>query len=230
MDIFAVIADELHIRRAQVEKTAALLDEGNTVPFIARYRKEATGSLDDQVLRELSDRLAYLRGFEQRRSEIFDKITEQGKMTDDVRAMLDGAKTMAELDDIYRPYRPKRKTRASVAREQGLEPLADLLQAQEASSREPLELALEYVDAEKGVDSAEAALRGAQDIIAERVSDEPELRKRLRQLALDEGVIEARAAKDEDSVYRDYYEYSEPVGKMAGHRVMAVNRGEAEGF
>ena len=230
MDIYAVIAGELGVRRTQVEAAAALLDEGNTVPFIARYRKEATGSLDDQVLRSLSDRLAYLRGFEARRQEIYRKIDEQGHMTDAVAAMLSGAKTMAELEDVYRPYRPRRKTRASAAREQGLAPLAELLLAQEPSSPPPLALAQAYVDPEKGVDSAEAALQGAKDIVAELVSDAPKPRGLLRTLAEEEGLLETRAAKNEDSVYSTYYEYSEPVSKIAGHRVLAVNRGESEGY
>ena len=230
MDILATVAEELGIRRTQAEAAAMLLDEGNTVPFIARYRKEATGSLDDQVLRALADRLTYLRGFEARKQEICDKITEQGNMTEAVQSMLDSARTMAELEDVYRPFRPKRKTRASVAREQGLAPLADRLLAQEPSSPPPLVLAQEYADPEKGVESAEAALQGAKDIIAEYVSDAPPPRGLLRALAYEEGVIETRAAKDEDSVYRTYYDYSEPVSKIAGHRVLAINRGEAEGY
>lgn len=230
MDILATVAEELGIRRTQAEAAAMLLDEGNTVPFIARYRKEATGSLDDQVLRALADRLTYLRGFEARKQEICDKITEQGNMTEAVQSMLDSARTMAELEDVYRPFRPKRKTRASVAREQGLAPLADRLLAQEPSSPPPLVLAQEYADPEKGVESAEAALQGAKDIIAEYVSDAPQPRGLLRALAYEEGVIETRAAKDEDSVYRTYYDYSEPVSKIAGHRVLAINRGEAEGY
>ena len=230
MDILATVAEELGIRRTQAEAAAMLLDEGNTVPFIARYRKEATGSLDDQVLRALADRLTYLRGFEARKQEICDKITEQGNMTEAVQSMLARARTMAELEDVYRPFRPKRKTRASVAREQGLAPLADRLLAQEPSSPPPLVLAQEYADPEKGVESAEAALQGAKDIIAEYVSDAPQPRGLLRALAYEEGVIETRAARDEDSVYRTYYDYSEPVSKIAGHRVLAINRGEAEGY
>ena len=230
MDILATVAEELGIRRTQAEAAAMLLDEGNTVPFIARYRKEATGSLDDQVLRALADRLTYLRGFEARKQEICDKITEQGNMTEAVQSMLDSARTLAELEDVYRPFRPKRKTRASVAREQGLAPLADRLLAQEPSSPPPLVLAQEYADPEKGVESAEAALQGAKDIIAEYVSDAPQPRGLLRALAYEEGVIETRAARDEDSVYRTYYDYSEPVSKIAGHRVLAINRGEAEGY
>lgn len=230
MDILATVAEELGIRRTQAEAAAMLLDEGNTVPFIARYRKEATGSLDDQVLRALADRLTYLRGFEARKQEICDKITEQGNMTEAVQSMLARARTMAELEDVYRPFRPKRKTRASVAREQGLAPLADRLLAQEPSSPPPLVLAQEYADPEKGVESAEAALQGAKDIIAEYVSDAPQPRGLLRALAYEEGVIETRAARDEDSVYRTYYDYSEPVSKIAGHRVLAINRGETEGY
>ena len=230
MDIFKAISQELNITEKQTEAAVKLLDEGNTVPFIARYRKEVTGSLDDQVLRKLSDRLTYLRNFEERREAIKEAIVSQEKMTDEIAAMLENATTLSQLEDIYRPFKPKRKTRASVAKEKGLQPLADLILAQEKNSPAPLKLAEDYINEEKGVASAEEALQGATDIIAEFISDTPQTRGLIRDLALRDGVISSVNAKEEDSVYRLYYEYSEPVKKMAGHRVLAVDRGEKEGF
>lgn len=230
MDIFATIASELNITVKQTEAAVKLLDEGNTVPFIARYRKEVTGSLDDQVLRKLSDRLTYLRNFEERLETIRTAILEQEKMTDEIEAMLAGAKTLSELEDIYRPFKPKRKTRASVAKEKGLQPLADEILKQEKNSLKPIEMAADYINEEKGVMSAEEALQGAMDIIAETVSDTPQTRKLLRELAVREGFIDSANTKEEDSVYRLYYQFSEPVRKIAGHRILAIDRGEKEDF
>ena len=207
MNIIEPLAKELNLQVEQVEKTVALIDEGNTIPFIARYRKEVTGSLDDTVLRTLEERLNYLRNIEKRRQEVKDLIEAQGKLTDELIAAIDAAVTITEVDDIYRPYRPHRKTRASVAREKGLEPLAELLLAQE-NSYEPsiAEQAAAFMDEEKGVASVEEALAGARDIIAENVSDNAEYRKALRRQTFQNGSLVTRAAKEEDSVYSQYYE------------------------
>ena len=229
MDFVTVLAQEFHLRPQQVQAVIDLLDAGNTIPFIARYRKEAHGSLDDQVLREIAERLEYLRGLEKRREEIRKALTEQEQLTDELASRLSAAATLAELEDLYRPFRPKRRTRATVAKEKGLEPLALWLLMQ-LPRGDALAEAEKYVSAEKGVENAEDALQGARDIIAESVSDDAALRKGLRALLLREGVIETRGAKDEDSVYRMYYEYSEPVPRMAAHRVLAINRGEREEF
>ncbi|MBO4926522.1 MAG: RNA-binding transcriptional accessory protein [Clostridia bacterium] len=229
MDFAAVLAKEFSLRIEQVRAVMELLAAGNTIPFIARYRKEMTGSLDDQVLRELSERLEYLRGLEKRREEIEKALTEQGALTDALKSALSNAATLAELEDIYRPYRPKKRTRATVAKERGLEPLALWLLLQLPKGDVAAE-ASKFVDPEKDVPDAEAALSGARDIIAESVSDDAALRGGLRSLLLREGVVETKAAKDEDSVYSMYYDYREPVPKMAPHRVLAVNRGEREGF
>ncbi len=229
MDFVTVLAQEFHLRPQQVQAVIDLLDAGNTIPFIARYRKEAHGSLDDQVLREIAERLEYLRGLEKRREEIRKALTEQEQLTDELASRLSAAATLAELEDLYRPFRPKRRTRATVAKEKGLEPLALWLLMQ-LPRGDALAQAEKYVSAEKGVENAEDALQGARDIIAESVSDDAALRKELRALLLREGVIETRGAKDEDSVYRMYYEYSEPVPRMAAHRVLAINRGEREEF
>ncbi len=229
MDSAAVLAKEFSLRIEQVRAVMELLAAGNTIPFIARYRKEMTGSLDDQVLRELSERLEYLRGLEKRREEIEKALTEQGVLSDALKSALSNAATLAELEDIYRPYRPKKRTRATVAKERGLEPLALWLLLQLPKGDVAAE-ASKFVDPEKDVPDAEAALSGARDIIAESVSDDAALRGGLRSLLLREGVVETKAAKDEDSVYSMYYDYREPVPKMAPHRVLAVNRGEREGF
>ncbi|MCF0151093.1 MAG: RNA-binding transcriptional accessory protein [Firmicutes bacterium] len=226
-DYAKIIAKELGVQASYAENAIALLDEGNTVPFIARYRKEATGSMDDQLLRQLADRVDYLRGLDKRRSEISASIEEQGAMTDDLRKALNEAQTLAVLEDIYRPYKPKRKTRASVAKAKGLEPLAALLLVQDAKT-DPAAEALRFVTDE--VKSASDALAGARDIIAEMVSDSPELRALLRENYQKHALLKTLAAKEEDSVYRQYYDYSEPVGKAADHRVLAINRGEKEGF
>ena len=231
MNIFETLAQEFNLKLEQVEKTVALIDEGNTIPFIARYRKEVTGSLDDSVLRDLNDRLTFLRNIEKRKQEVFDLISAQEKMTPEIEAAIAAAKTITEVDDIYRPFRPHRKTRASVAREKGLEPLAELIYAQEPSYEPAIEVQAEaYIDEEKGVASVEEALQGAKDIIAENISDNAEFRKELRRLTFEFGFLSTKAAKEEDSVYSQYYEYSEPLKKVAPHRVLAINRGEKEEF
>ena len=231
IDIEAVLAEELGLGVEQVRKTVALIDEGNTIPFIARYRKEVTGSLDDTVLRDLFDRLNYLRSIEKRREEVKALIAAQEKLTPELERAIDAAKTLTEVDDIYRPYRPKRKTRASVAREKGLEPLAELIFAQKESYDPAIpEAAAEYINEEKGVASADEAIAGALDIIAESISDNADCRKGVRTLTAEHGILVSKAAKEEDSVYAQYYDFSERVKKIAGHRVLAVNRGEREGF
>ena len=229
MDFVAVLAKEFSLQPRQVQAVIELLDAGNTIPFIARYRKEATGSLDDQLLRELAERLEYLRGLVKRREEIEKTLTEAGVLTDELHAQLMNAKTMTELEDLYRPFRPKRRTRATIAKERGLEPLALWLSMQ-LPKGDPETEAKKFVDPEKEIPDVETALAGARDIIAEQVSDDAALRKTLRALLLREGVIETRAAKEEDSVYSMYYEYSEPVPRMAAHRILAINRGEREDY
>ena len=231
MDIIKQLAEEFKIRVEQVEKTVALIDEGNTIPFIARYRKEETGSLDDVVLRDLDDRLTYLRNIEKRKDEVKNLITEMGKMTDELSAAIDNAKTITEVDDIYRPYRPHRKTRASVAKEKGLEPLAELILSQPDSYDPSIEeQAAAYISEETGVASTEEAIAGACDIIAESVSDNAEYRKTVRKVTFDMGLINTKGAKEEDSVYSQYYDYSDKICKIPSHRVLAINRGEKEDF
>ncbi len=231
MNIIETIAAEFKLKVEQVEKTVELIDEGNTIPFIARYRKEVTGSLDDSVLRDLNDRLNFLRNLEKRKEEVSALITAQEKMTPEIQAAIDNAKTITEVEDIYRPFRPHRKTRASVAREKGLEPLAELLMAQEPSYTPSIdEQAAAFIDEEKGVNSIEEALQGARDIIAEDISDNAEYRKEIRGLTFENGTLNSRQAKDEDSVYAQYYEYSELLKKVLPHRVLALNRGEKEEF
>ncbi len=231
MDIIQELTAHFGLQRWQVENTVNLIDEGNTIPFIARYRKEAHGTLDDQIIRELSEKLEYLRNLDKRREEVRSSIEAQEKLTEEISAKLDAASTLAEIEDIYRPFRPKRKTRASVAREKGLEPLADAIYAQTADSATPIELAKSFIDPEKGVETAEDALKGALDIIAENISDDADIRRRLRNLFSVIGVVTSTATdKDADSVYTMYYEYSEPVKTIAGHRVLAIDRGEKEKF
>ncbi len=231
MDIIRELTAQFNLQTWQVENTVKLIDEGNTIPFIARYRKEAHGTLDDQVIRELSERLEYLRNLDKRREEVRNLIEGQEKMTEEISAALDKASTITEIEDIYRPFRPKRKTRASVAREKGLEPLADAIYEQNADSPAPLEIAVNFINEEKGVNSAEDALKGAMDIIAENISDDADIRRRLRNLFTVLGVVSTSAVdKDTESVYTNYYEYSEPVSKIAGHRVLAIDRGEREKF
>ena len=230
MDYSKVLSQEFQIKEEYAKNIISLLDDGNTIPFIARYRKEMHGSMDDQLIREFSEKLEYLRSLDKRREEIRTLIDGQEKLTDEISLALDNAETLSELEDIYRPYRPKRKTRASVAKEKGLEPLAEIILKQE-SKCDPVAVAEEYVDEEKGVANVEDALQGAMDIIAETVSDNAEIRKRIRNLANVNGVISSVAVDAEkDSVYRQYYDYKEPVKKIADHRLLAVNRGEKEGF
>ena len=231
MDIILTLTNEFKLQKWQVENVVNLIDDGNTIPFIARYRKEAHGTLDDQTLREISERLEYLRNLDKRREEVRSLIEAQEKLTDEINAALDKAVTVTEIDDIYRPFRPKRKTRASVAREKGLEPLAAAIYAQLPNSPSALELAKDYIDEEKGVATAEDAVQGAMDIIAEDISDNADIRRRLRNLFTVLGEVNVKAAdKEKESVYEQYYEFSQPVKLIAGHRVLAIDRGEREGF
>ena len=228
MDIILQIKEELKVEKWQVEAAVKLIDEGNTIPFISRYRKEATGSLNDEQLRNLDERLTYLRNLEEKKAQVLGSIEEQGKLTEELKAKIEAAQTMVVVEDLYRPYRPKRKTRASVAVEKGLQGLADVIMAQEITS--PIEEeAAKYISEEKGVASAEEALQGAKDILAESVSDEADYRLYIRSAVMEEGVVTS-TAKDEktQSVYEMYYNFEEPVRKIAGHRVLALNRGEAE--
>ena len=227
MDIVKQLELEFSLKPWQAENTVKLIDDGNTIPFIARYRKEATGSLDDQLLRELNDRLNYLRSLEEQKEKIIASITEQEKMTDDIAKSIENAKTMTELEDIYRPFRPKRKTRASVAKALGLEPLANAIYAQEKGTPAPEILSEDYLTDE--VPDIESALQGAKDIIAELVSDDPNGRKLIRYAVHNNGMLTSKGADDDLGVYEMYKEYSEPVKSIAGHRVLAVNRGEKEG-
>ena len=230
LDIKATLCQEFHLAAVQCENVLKLIDDGNTIPFIARYRKELTGSLDDQVLREIFERLQYLRGLEKRRSEIENTLTEQGNLTDEISAKLAAATTLAELEDLYRPFRPKRRTRATIAKEKGLEPLALQLLMQNVKTGTPEDLALPFINEEKGVNTAEEALQGARDILSEQMSDDADARKALRALCYRSGVIESRKAKDEDSVYSMYYEFSQEIRTLPGHRILAINRGEREEF
>ena len=222
MDILKALTEEFSLKPFQVENTVKLIDEGNTIPFIARYRKEATGSLDDQVLRELDERLKYLRNMDETREKIKAAIEEQGALTDELSAAIDGAKTLTELDDIYRPYKKKRKTRASVAKEKGLEPLAELIYEQSPATPEPIALAADYINEEKGVETAEEVLAGAMDIIAEKISDDADVRKRLRFVCSAHGILNAKAAAEDAGVYEMYKDYSESVAKIPDHRVLAI--------
>ncbi len=231
MDIINQITNEFSLQRWQVENTVKLIDEGNTIPFIARYRKEQHGTLDDQVLREISERLEYLRNLEKRREDVFAAIEALEAMTPEIEEALKKAVTLAEIEDIYRPYKPKRKTRASVAREKGLEPLADAISSGETDGKFPIDLAENFVDPEKGVETSADALQGAMDIIAENISDNAEIRKRLRNLFTVVGTVTVKAADPEkESVYTAYYDFTQPVNKMHGHQVLAIDRGEREGF
>lgn len=230
MDIIKALQDELQIGRHQVEAAVKLIDEGNTIPFIARYRKEATGSLDDEVLRNLDERLKYLRNLEEKKEQVIASIRDQEKLTPELEKKIFNAATLVAVEDLYRPYRPKRRTRAIVAKEKGLEPLADILMLQMV--KEPLETAArEYVSEEKGVESEAAAIEGAKDIIAERISDNAEYRTYIRNATVSQGSIQSVARNEkEQSVYEMYYNYEEPVKKAAGHRILALNRGEKEKF
>ena len=231
MDIIKKLTDEFHLKQWQIENTVALIDDGNTIPFIARYRKEAHGTLDDQTLREMSERLEYLRNLEKRKEEVYSSIEAQEKMTEEIAQSLENAQTLAEIEDIYRPFKPKRRTRASVARERGLEPLAAAIMLQLDDSPEPIEMAKDYINEENEVPTAEDALQGAMDIIAEDISDDANIRRRLRNLFTVSGEVISKASDPEaESVYEGYYDFSQPVSKIAGHRVLAIDRGEKEGF
>ncbi len=226
--ISQILARELGREQNHIDNVIKLIDEGNTIPFIARYRKELHGAMDDTTLRTLAERLEYLRGLQERRDTVKKSIEEQGKLTDELSAAIDEAATLAALEDIYRPYKPKRRTRATVAKEKGLEPLALALFAQGSGLPEPEELAKEYIAPEKGVETVEDALAGASDIIAEMISDNADIRSRLRDLISAKAVLKSEAATDEDSVYRLYYDFSQSIGKLQGHQILAINRGEKE--
>lgn len=230
MDIILSLAKEFSIRNSQVENVVKLIDDGCTIPFIARYRKEMTGSLDDQLLRELGERLEYLRVLDKRREEVAKSITSQEKMTDALAAALTNAATLTEIEDIYRPFKPKRRTRATIAREKGLESLAMVIMLQQMNESEIKLTAAKFISAEKEVESAEEAIDGALDIIAEEISDDATLRRAIRETAMREGLLVSKAAKEADSVYSGYYEYKESVAKIPGHRILAIDRGERESF
>ena len=228
--IVDILTSEFKIEKWQVTNTIELIDEGNTIPFIARYRKEKTGTLSDEVLRDFFERLTYLRNLEDKKAEIARLIDEQGKLTEELTLAITNANTLSELEDIYRPYRPKRRTRATIAKEKGLEPLAIILFKQEIYEGSIDSIALDFIDAEKGVETTEDALNGAMDIIAEAISDNADYRKSIRSMTLRNAMLVSKAATEEDSVYRLYYDFSEPLSKLAHHRLLAVNRGEKEGF
>ncbi len=225
-----ILARELGREQNHIDNVIKLLDEGNTIPFIARYRKELHGAMDDTTLRKLEDRLTYLRNLDQRRQEVKKAVDGQGKLTPELSAAIDAAATLAEVEDLYRPYKQKRRTRATVAREKGLEPLAQLLYAQERNCPRPEDAAADFVDPEKGVETVADALQGANDIVAELLSDDAAIRKTLRTLLMRQGHLRSLAVKEEDSVYRLYYDFDQPVTKLADHQILAINRGEKEGF
>lgn len=230
MDYSEILSQQFNIKKEYADNIINLLDDGNTIPFIARYRKEMHGSMDDQLIREFAEKLEYLRGLDKRREEIKSLIDGQEKLTEELVSLIDKASTLSELEDIYRPYKPKRKTRASIAKEKGLEPLAVKILKQEESFN-PNDYAGNFISDEKGVSSAEEAIKGAMDIIAEQISDSAEIRKRIRNLFKVNGVVSSSASdKEKDSVYSIYYDFNESVSKIAGHRILAINRGEKEGF
>ena len=228
MDMIQTLAQELGKKPQYVENVIRLLDEGNTIPFIARYRKELHGAMDDTSLRALEERLQYLRGLDERRETVKRAIDEQGKLTEELTAAIDGARTLAEVEDLYRPYKQKRRTRATMAKERGLEPLALLLLAQERDCPRPEVAARGFIDPEKGIETVEDALQGASDIIAEWISDSADIRKALRRLLEEQGTLRSLAAAEEDSVYRLYYDFEQPIGRLQGHQILAINRGEKE--
>ncbi len=235
MDIKKRLCEEFNVKLWQVENTVTLIDEGNTIPFISRYRKEATGELDDQLLRELSDRLTYLRGVEARKEEVKRMIDEQGKLTDELAALIDKAEKLTEIEDIYRPYRPKRRTRATIAKEKGLEPLSEIIIAQALYEGNIDEICAPFIDEEKDVSTTEQALAGAMDIIAESISDNADYRKFIREYTLRNGTISSKTTGKEETekkrdVYQMYHEYAEPLKKVVRHRILALNRGEGEEF
>ena len=228
MDIIQIITQELQVEKWQVEAAVSLIDEGNTIPFISRYRKEATGALNDEQLRNLFERLTYLRNLEDKKKQVLSSIEEQGKLTEELKKQITEAQTLVVVEDLYRPYRPKRRTRATIAKEKGLEPLANiiLLQMTDKSLEEAAEA---FVSEEKEVKNVKEALAGAKDIVAESISDEADYRIRIREMTAKKGTLVSAAKKPEEStVYDMYYEYEEPVSKVAGHRVLAINRGEKE--
>ena len=228
MDIIQTLAQELDKNPQHVKNVVQLLDEGNTIPFIARYRKELHGAMDDTSLRTLEERLQYLRGLAERRETVKKSISEQGKLTDELAAAIDSAKTLAEVEDLYRPYKQKRRTRATAAREKGLEPLASLLFAQERGCPRPEDAARDFIDPEKGVETLADALQGANDIIAEWISDNAAIRGSLREMLEKRGTLRSLAATEEDSVYRLYYDFEQPLSRLQGHQILAINRGEKE--
>ena len=228
--ISQILARELGREQSHIDNVIKLIDEGNTIPFIARYRKELHGAMDDTSLRTLEERLQYLRNLDERRKTVKKAIDEQGKLTEELAAAIDSAKTLAEVEDLYRPYKQKRRTRATMAKEKGLEPLAQLLLAQERDCPRPEDAAREYVDPNKGVESVEEALQGASDIIAEQISDDAAIRKSLRALLMRQGRLVSCAATEEDSVYRLYYDFTQAVSRLQGHQILAINRGEKEGI
>jgi uncharacterized protein len=228
MTIIEQLARELNRPAEHIENVVRLLDEGNTIPFIARYRKELHGSMDDTALRTLEERLAYLRNLTERKESVKASIAEQEKLTDELAAAIDAAQTLAEVEDLYRPYKPKRRTRATVAKEKGLEPLAALLFAQERDCPRPEEAAADYLSAEKGVETVADALQGANDIVAEWISDDAAIRRSLRELLEKRGTLRSLAATEEDSVYRLYYDFEQPLSRLQGHQILAINRGEKE--
>jgi uncharacterized protein len=227
-EIIKILARELNQRERHIKSVIDLIDEGNTIPFIARYRKEMHGAMDDTVLRDLDDRLAYLRGLQSRREEIKKAIAAQEKLTEELSFQIDGAQTLAELEDIYRPYKQKRRTRATIAKEKGLEPLALLLFEQSKELSDPTELASQYIDPEKHVENVQDALDGASDIIAEMVADNADIRRRLREFILSKASMRSAATKDEDSVYSLYYQFEQPLARLQAHQILAINRGEKE--
>ena len=229
MNIIEVLAKEFGLKQSQVEQTVNLIDEGNTIPFIARYRKEATGGLSDVVLRDLDERLTYLRNLEERKEEVIRLIEEQDKLTDELAEEIRKAEVLQRVEDLYKPYKKKKATRASKAREKGLAPLAEILWAQKEESGSPLDAAKDFADADKGVESAEEALQGACDIIAERISDDPELTAAVREKTEHTGIIRTEAVDSEEkTVYEMYYDHSEGIDKIPNHRILAINRGEKE--
>lgn len=230
MDIIATLSQELNIKPWQVENTIKLIDESNTIPFIARYRKEQTGELSDVQLREFAERLEYLRNLENRKLEVIKLIDEQGKLTDELKAKIEAAKILQEVEDLYRPFRPKKRTRASIAKEKGLEPLAHILIEQKETDRSLEDIASEYINAELGVEAWEDALKGAMDIVAEDISDNADYRKFIRELTFNDGIICTKGLTEEKSEYQMYYDFKEPVKKIPSHRILAINRGEKEKY
>ena len=227
--IYKKIAEELNIKETQVESAVKLIDEGNTIPFIARYRKEVTGNLSDEILRDLDDRLKYLRNLESRKEEIIRLIDEQGKLTDELTVKIASTMILSELEDIYRPYKPKKRTRATIAKEKGLEPLSMIIYMQQ-EKKNIYDVAKEYINIEKGVENAEDAINGAGDIIAENIADNSDYRKRIKSMDFREAVITSKSSKEEKSAYEMYYDFKEPILKLPSHRILAMNRGEKEGF